>query len=254
VERRLHERLQKSFDHHLGDTISNRWYPQRPRFAVAFRYVHPPDRRRKVAARRHPIPELVEVVRKINLEVFDRLTVYSGRTLVGFYPFVGFPYTSRFGMSNGFALSTGFLPSLVVRAEELKQRNPFGPVPLQNLQPYYGSLRPCASLRYSYPHGGCPFGCLPSHRGDRFPRSTRKPDVESRHLHAGCRLGCNQAIPQTCPGLTTSPRFRHRLYAFDTSSVVCFRSSLHTVPDGIMSRLFHDVHHGGSLPSQLVVV
>jgi hypothetical protein len=36
----------------------------------------------------------------------------------------------------------------------------------------------------------------------------------------------NQDIPQTRPGLTTSPRFRHRLYAFDTSSAVCSRSSL----------------------------
>jgi len=43
---------------------------------------------------------------------------------------------------------------------------------------------------------------------------------------AGCHLGRNQDIPQTCPGLTTSPRFRHRLYAFDTSSAVCLRSSL----------------------------
>ena len=27
-----------------------------------------------------------------------------------------------------------------------------------------------------------------------------------------------------------------------------------TLPDGIISRLFHDVHHGGSLPTQLVAV
>jgi hypothetical protein len=65
----------------------------------------------------------------------------------------------------------------------------------------YGSLRPCASLRYSYPHGDRPFGCLPLHRGDRFPRSTRKPDVESRRLHAGCRLGSNQAILRHCAAI-----------------------------------------------------
>jgi hypothetical protein len=32
-------------------------------------------------------------------------------------------------------------------------RSPFGPVPLQNLLPYYGLLRPCAPHRYSHPCG-----------------------------------------------------------------------------------------------------
>src|ERR1700730_14961710 len=135
-----------------------------------------------------------------------------------------------------------------------EQRSPFGPAPLRSLHHYYGLLRPCAPHRYSDPRGGLPLGSLPSHRGDRFPRSVQEPGSESLRLHAGCRLGRNQDTAQTRPGLTTSPRFRHRLYAFDTSSAVCFRSSLRTTPDGIMSRLFHDVHHGGSLPSQLVVV
>jgi hypothetical protein len=35
----------------------------------------------------------------------------------------------------------------------------------------------------------------------------QEPVSESRRLHARCRLGSNQAIPQTCPGATTSPRF-----------------------------------------------
>ena len=94
VEHRFHKRLQVSFDHHLGDAISNRWYPQRPRPAIALRYVHPPHRCRKVAPGRHSIPEPVEVVREINLEVRDRLPIHSGRTLVGFHPLVGFPYFS----------------------------------------------------------------------------------------------------------------------------------------------------------------
>ena len=34
-----------------------------------------------------------------------------------------------------------------------EQRSPFGPVPLQNLQPYYEPLRPCAPHRYSGPCG-----------------------------------------------------------------------------------------------------
>ncbi len=34
-----------------------------------------------------------------------------------------------------------------------EQRNPFGPVPLQDLHPYYGLLRPRAPHRYSGPRG-----------------------------------------------------------------------------------------------------
>ena len=125
------------------------------------------------------------------------------------------------------------------------QRSPFGPARLPGLPPYYGLLRPCAPPRYSGPRGGPPLGFLPSHRGNRFPRSVQKPGSESRRLHAGCRLGRNQDIPQTRPGLTTSPRFRHRLYAFDTSSAVRSRSSLRAIPDEIMSRLFRNAHHHG---------
>ena len=104
-----------------------------------------------------------------------------------------------------------------------EQRSPFGPAPLPSLPPYYGLLRPCAPHWYSRPHGGhhLDFGLLPSHRGDRFPRSVQEPGSESRRLHAGCRLGRNQDTPQTRPGLTTSPGFdiaytlstRHRRFA-----------------------------------------
>jgi hypothetical protein len=92
VEVRLHERFQEPFDHHLGDAISDRGYPQRPGSTIILRYVHPSHRRRKIAARRQPIPELVEVVRQISLEVRNRLTIHASRTLVGSYPLVGFPY------------------------------------------------------------------------------------------------------------------------------------------------------------------
>jgi hypothetical protein len=117
-------------------------------------------------------------------------------------------------------------------------RNPFGPVRLPNLPPYYRLLRPCAPPRYSHPRGDRPLGLLPSHRGDRFPRSAQEPDAESRRLHAGCGSDSNQAILRTSPGLTTSSRFRHRRFAFDTSSAVRSGSSLCTAPDGILFRLF----------------
>ena len=45
--------------------------------------LHRPDRGRQVGPRAHPIPDLVEVVRKIGLELLEILTVHSRRALVG---------------------------------------------------------------------------------------------------------------------------------------------------------------------------
>gem|GEM_PF-5840815 len=46
---------------------------------------------------------------------------------------------------------------------------------------------------------GSPLAFLPSHRGDRFPRSTQEPASNSRSLHAGCGPGRQQAPPELVP-------------------------------------------------------
>jgi hypothetical protein len=117
------------FDHHLGDAISYRQNPKRARLAITLWYVDPPHRWRKVAARRHTIPESVEVVPKISLKVRNRLAVYASRPLAGSNPLIGFP-TSLFGMSYGFALSMRVLPSPVALRPELNNATP-------SLQPHY---------------------------------------------------------------------------------------------------------------------
>ena len=42
---------------------------------------------------------------------------------------------------------------------------------------------------------GPPLGVLPSHRSDRFPRSTQEPEPRSRRLNAGRHPGHKQALP-----------------------------------------------------------
>src|ERR1700692_1434035 len=54
---------------------------------------------------------------------------------------------------------------------------------------HYGLLRPCGPTRYPGAGEGLPLELLPSHRDDRFPRSTKEPDPGSRRLQAGCRSG-----------------------------------------------------------------
>jgi hypothetical protein len=83
MEQRVQTRLQVPADNLLRDPIRHRGDAQRPRPARRFRNVHPPHRLRAIASRGQPIPELVEVVREIPLEVRDRLSVYSNRSLIG---------------------------------------------------------------------------------------------------------------------------------------------------------------------------
>ncbi len=61
------------------------------------------DRRRKVAARRHSIPELEEIVLQVLLEICQRLTIHSGRASIRFHSFVRFP-NDDFGIAYGFAV------------------------------------------------------------------------------------------------------------------------------------------------------
>ena len=59
-----------------------------------------------------------------------------------------------FGRFDGTALPCPRAPSVAGwPAASAEQRSPFGPAPLQSLQPYYELLRPCAPLRYSGPRG-----------------------------------------------------------------------------------------------------
>jgi hypothetical protein len=69
--------------------------------------------------------------------------------------------TSRFEMSNGFALVMRLPPSLVGRLPEAGYRCPFGPAPLQDFQPY------CAQCERA---------------AVKFRRATRLLIVGERHL------------------------------------------------------------------------
>src|SRR4028119_2322035 len=141
----------------------------------------PPHRRREVAPRGQPVPELVEVVGEAGLELRDRLSIHSGRPLVRLHLLEGFP---DFPLRDVERLRPGHAAPPVTGWPQARagHRSPFGPAPLRGLPPYYGLLRPCASHRYAGPCGGHPLERLPWHRGDRFSRSVREPDPASRRL------------------------------------------------------------------------
>jgi len=49
-------------------------------------------RRRKVASRTHPIPDLVEIPRQVGLKLLDRLLIHTGRSAIGFHRLLGFEH------------------------------------------------------------------------------------------------------------------------------------------------------------------
>ena len=204
MEHRFQQRLQVSANNLLADTVRNRRNPQRPRPSGRFRYVHPAHGRRHIAARRQPIPELVEVVAEAILEVLDRLSIHTSRSLIGLHSFEGLPdfplrNVERLCPDHSAPPVTGWPPA------RTEHHNPFGPPPLQRLQTYYGLFCPCAPHRYSGPCEGCPLDPLPSHRSDRFPRSMQEPDPGSRRLRAGCRMSRASGLRSAYPGTTTIP-------------------------------------------------
>lgn len=87
----FHLRLQRHFHDHLGNPIRNGRNPQGPLSTIALGYLHPPYWWREVAPRCHPIPELVEVVLKISLEVLYRLRIHTRAASVRLHLRVGVP-------------------------------------------------------------------------------------------------------------------------------------------------------------------
>ncbi|MBC2586876.1 recombinase family protein [Rhodococcus aetherivorans] len=92
VEHLLHPRHQPVRHHRLGDPIGDRRDTQHPLPAVAFRDRHRPHRLRMIRARGHPIPDLVQIVLQIGLELLEALPVHPRSTLVGGHLQPGLPH------------------------------------------------------------------------------------------------------------------------------------------------------------------
>ncbi len=82
MEQRLHPGLQTPLDHRLSDSVGYLRYAERPHASVALRYFHPSDCPGKIAPRGHPIPDLVQVVVQVFLEVFYGLLVDARCTMI----------------------------------------------------------------------------------------------------------------------------------------------------------------------------
>src|SRR6516165_3667148 len=129
----------------LQQSVRGRWYSQLPFPSSVLVDLHRPDRRWKVAARRHPIPDLVEVVLQLPLEALNRLLVDTCCSLIGFNLLICLPYLPL-GNTVWPCLTHRFLPLLVDASSSALQHHPFAPSFSRGLHRYYGCSRPCAAL------------------------------------------------------------------------------------------------------------
>src|SRR5664280_950206 len=187
VEQRIYPRLQSRLHHHLCNPIRYSWNPQLPFPTVCFRYLHRPHRRWKVAARRHPIPDLVQVPFQVPFKVRNRLLIDPCRSLVRFYSFIRLP-DLPLGNTERLCLTHRLLPFLVGSLNFGSITQPLRSIPFRELPRYYGLFRPWSPLPYSRPRGsstcgfsvriGVPGSHVPLNR-PRQAQATSMPDAAS---------------------------------------------------------------------------
>src|SRR5688500_11692583 len=114
MEARLDYWLQMHLDDHLRHPISDRGNAQRPQATIGLQDLDETHRRREVAPRGHPVPDLVEVILQVGLESLDGLPVHPGSALVGLDLLVGLP-DHLFGNRVRLGLSHRLLPLWVDR-------------------------------------------------------------------------------------------------------------------------------------------
>ena len=103
MELGLQYRFQIPLDHGLGDSVSDRRNSERSRLSgIALGYVNSAHGWRKVSTGTHSIPDSIQVIAQVSLEILDGLSVNSRRTSVRFHLLECFPYLTfrnaeRFG-------------------------------------------------------------------------------------------------------------------------------------------------------------
>jgi len=92
VEYWLHLRLQIQACDRLSDAVRHGGHTEDPDpMSICLWYVDFPHWRWEVTPGGHPIPEFVEVPFQVLLELFDRLLIYTSRSVIGFDPLVSLP-------------------------------------------------------------------------------------------------------------------------------------------------------------------
>ena len=231
MEPRFHLRLQDHLDDRLRHAVGDRRNAERSRAAVVLRYLDEPHGRRMIRARRHPIPDLVQVTLQVPLERRQGHTIHTRSTAVRLHPLVSFPDELLRNVIR-LRLRHRLLPSRVGQHLRPECRVPLLRPHCQasSLLRTRPSLRPASVLGASRVYRlAISLGIEAT--GSHVPHKSLS--LVSRRLHAGRRSASRQAPSELRPRPTTGAWFRRRSNAFDTSSTVHSRSSYQRTPDGL---------------------
>src|SRR6266581_6671759 len=213
VEHRLHAGLEDHLRDRLRHSIGYRRDAEWALAAVVLRYFDQTHGRWEVRARRHPIPDLVEIPLEVLLERRQRLPVYPCRSAVCLHPLIRVPdelLRNVVGLATDRSSSHYWLATPRGRSV-----GPLRSTRVTRLHRSYEPVRPCATHRYSAPRGSATWRSPLASR-HRFPRSAQEPALGSRRLcadhhpgsKAGLPPGSSQATERSLVSMA-STRFRH---------------------------------------------
>jgi len=208
MEPRLHQGFQDHLDDRLRHAVGNGRNAERASAAVVLRYLDERHGRRMIRARRHPIPDLVQVALQVPLERRQGHAVHARSTAVRLHPLVSFP-DELLGNVVRLCLRHRLLPSRVGRSRRQECRVP-------SLHPHCRAsslLRTRPSLRPASVLGSSRFRRLEvslgiGATGSHVPHKSLS--LVSRRLHAGRRSAGRQAPSELRPRPTTGVWFRRR--------------------------------------------
>ena len=223
---------------------------------MILRYLNRSHRPREIAPRRHPIPQLVEVVHLVGCEIVDAHSVPRPalHCSLGPSPTPRRRDASEFQTTSTSSASVDLSvpPPKGWPPNDRELPGPFAPTPLQGPHRYYGPVRPCAPHRYSRTRSvRClwfsllrPKTLAVSIGATGSPDSMPAPAMSSRHLYTEHRRGHIQAAPRLRahrgePLSRDHPQIpvsMPSLFRFDASAVVHTCSSSHRTPAPLTAR------------------
>lgn len=109
---RFQYRFQHELDNRLGNPVRNCGNTQWAQTARVFWNLYKFYRGRKVTARRHAIPDLVQVPFQALFKIFYHLAIHASSATIGFDLLVGLP-DQAFGNIKWFHIRLPFFPLLV---------------------------------------------------------------------------------------------------------------------------------------------
>ena len=164
-------------------------------------------RRRKVASRAHPVPDLVEIALQVGFELLDRLPIHTGRTRIGFDRFVRFVHSPLIDIERLVCR----IASTSSCFQLFRSIRPPDPTPL--LQPHYRAFiattgRSAPVLRFgTLASRFSPLVLLPWHRSDWFLQFRAKACVRFTPPLRRSPSAQSSGSRRTCPRRATRPWF-----------------------------------------------